>query len=87
MGYRIDFEENAAKAFDDLDKATQKEIARFLDRFELIENPRCFGKALRHNLYGLWRYRVGEYRLIANIQDDILLILIVDLGKRDDIYG
>jgi mRNA interferase RelE/StbE len=87
MGYRINFEENAAKVFDNLDKTTQKEIAKFLNRSELIENPRCFGKALRHNLYGLWRYRVSKYRIIANIQDDIFLILIIDLGKRDEIYS
>ena len=87
MAYKIKFEENASKAFDGLDKSTQKTIAKFLNRCELIENPRCFGKALQHNLYGLWRYRIGKYRLIANIQDDILLILIVDLGKRDKIYS
>ncbi|GHT53018.1 hypothetical protein AGMMS49990_10070 [Endomicrobiia bacterium] len=87
MAYKIDFEENASRVFDGLDKSTQKLIAKFLDRCELMENPRCFGKALRHNLDGLWRYRIGKYRLIANICDNILLILIVDVGKRDKIYS
>jgi mRNA interferase RelE/StbE len=85
MAYKIKFEENASRLFDNLDKSTQKTIAKFLNRCELAENPRCFGKALQHKLYGLWRYRIGKYRLIANIQDDILLILIVGLGKRDKV--
>ncbi|GHT61874.1 hypothetical protein AGMMS50222_10780 [Endomicrobiia bacterium] len=60
MAYKIDFEENANRAFDSLDKSTQKLIAKFLDCYQLLENPRCFERALRHNLYGLWRYRIGK---------------------------
>jgi mRNA interferase RelE/StbE len=87
MAYKIKFEENARRVFNDLDNSTKKAIAKFLSRCELVENPRCFGKALQYNLYGLWRYRIGKYRLIADIRDNILLVLIVYLGKRDKIYN
>ena len=50
------------------------------------ENPRIKGKALTSDLKGLWRYRVGDYRILADIQDDKIVILILDIGHRSKIY-
>ena len=51
------------------------------------ENPRAHGKALSANLSGLWRYRVGDFRLIAEIQDDKLVILMIEIGHRSEVYN
>ena len=53
---------------------------------EGCDNPRQKGKGLSHEKKEIWRYRVGNYRLLVNIQDDILIILIIDFGHRKDIY-
>ena len=50
------------------------------------DNPKKFGKALRHNLKGFWRYRVKNYRIIVKIEENELLILVVQIDKRDKIY-
>ncbi|MBQ3451469.1 MAG: type II toxin-antitoxin system RelE/ParE family toxin [Selenomonadaceae bacterium] len=54
--------------------------------FEGCENPRAKGKALEGEWEGYWRYRVGNYRLVAEIQDDKIIILIINVDKRNDIY-
>lgn len=75
------------KNFNKLDKYTQKIINKWVNK-NLIncENPRQHGKALSGDLAGLWRYRIGNYRLICIIEDDKLIILAVSIGKRDGIY-
>ncbi|WP_425474468.1 type II toxin-antitoxin system RelE family toxin [Staphylococcus gallinarum] len=52
-----------------------------------IENPRLHGKALQGELSGLWRYRVGKYKIIVEIQDNELIVLAIDIGIRGDIYN
>ena len=69
-----------------LDKPVQKRIKKYLDEVEKLENPRSRGKALSANLAGLWRYRVGDYRIICRIQDDELIVCVVDVGHRKDVY-
>lgn len=60
---------------------------RFInDQLPYFKNPRQTGKALQGDLKGLWRYRVGDYRLIVQIKDDELIILVVELGHHKDIY-
>lgn len=51
-----------------------------------ISNPRILGKALEGNYQTLWRYRVGSYRIIADIKDDIFTVVVVKAGKRNDVY-
>lgn len=64
------------------------EIKKYLEeRIAVSDNPRLCGKALTSNLSGLWRYRIGDYRVIAEIQDDSLIILAVKIGHRSKIYG
>lgn len=86
-GYKWAFDSKSLKNFKKLDKPVQKRIVNWLEQhISGSENPRLFGKALEGNLNTLWRYRVGNYRIIADIQDDKFIVLIVKAGKRNDIY-
>ncbi len=88
MAWRIEFEESAEKDLSKLDRQAQKDIWDFLwKRVAPRENPRDFGEALRKNLSGLWKYRVGDYRIIAEIQDHCLRVLVVRVGHRSRVYG
>ncbi len=58
-------------------------IEKHLDK---TDNLRTYGKGLSHEKKGIWRYRVGQYRILANIKDDKLVILLIDLGHRKDNY-
>ena len=70
-----------------MDSSTSKLIRTWIEK-NLIdtENPRVKGKALTGDLKELWRYRVGDYRILADIQDDKIVILILDIGHRSKIY-
>jgi mRNA interferase RelE/StbE len=83
----VEFEDAARKELRKLDRQAQQAILRYLrERIATQEDPRRFGKALSHELAGLWRYRVQNYRLICNIEDQKLTVLVVRVGHRNDIY-
>jgi len=85
--WHVEFDVRAAKELDKLDPVTKKRITDFLqERIETEEDPHRFGKALTSNLAGLWRYRIGDYRIICLIQDDKLLVLALKVGHRRQIY-
>lgn len=87
MRYRVEFTERAKKTLKKLDKYTAKLIISWLRKnLEGCEDPRVHGKGLTANRSGQWRYRIGDYRLIADIQDDKVLILVLEIGHRRDIY-
>lgn len=87
MKYRVELTERAKKTIKKLDKYTAKMILSWLIKnLEGCENPRSHGKGLAANRSGQWRYRIGDYRLIADIQDDKVLILVLEIGHRRDIY-
>lgn len=73
-----------AKSFKKLDPFVRKQIKAHLNR--VTDNPRAKGKALVANRTGQWRYRIGAYRVIVNIQDNELIILALEVGHRRDIY-
>lgn len=73
-----------AKQFKKLDKFTQKQIKSYLE--SIVNNPRAKGKMLIANRSGQWRYRIGSYRVIVNIQDEELIILALEVGHRKEIY-
>lgn len=82
--WNVSFSKNAHKVFKKLDRVAQKKIAVFLQkRIHAVSHPRLLGKPLRGNLGDLWRYRIGNYRLICDIRDDELVILVIDLGSVD----
>lgn len=86
--YKVLITKQANKRFKKIDKSDQQKIKAWIDH-NLIDtmNPRLHGKALQGEYSGLWRYRVGKYRIIANIQDETITILIVDIGHRSRIYS
>ena len=87
MAWQIEFAESAVRQLSGLDKATAKRIVRFLQgRIASSDNPRATGKALRGQYGDLWRYRVGDYRVICDIQDERLMVLVVKLGHRRQVY-
>lgn len=86
MPWSIKLKAGAAKAINKLDKPVRERIKNFLDQLIHQDNPRINGKALQGQLSGYWRYRVGDYRLICQIQDQELVVLVIELGHRKDIY-
>lgn len=88
MTWTIEFERTAAKEFRKLDGKLQRRIQRFFQQRVLPgDDPRSYGKALRGSKFGnLWRYRVGSCRIIAELQNDRFLILIVRVGHRSQVY-
>lgn len=87
MTWRVEFD---SRALDDLRKlgtTPRVRILRFLEeRIARAEDPRRLGKALSGDKAGFWRYRVGDYRIIARIEDHRLVVLIIAIGHRGDIY-
>lgn len=87
MKYKIVFEKNADKQLRKIDVTQQKIIVNWIAKnLENTNNPRISGKSLKGNLKDYWRYRVGNYRIIAEINDDEVKILIIEIGHRKDIY-
>jgi mRNA interferase RelE/StbE len=87
MTWTVSVTQKTEKAIEKLDSQAKRKIQHFIS--ELLpnfDNPRQTGKALQGDLKGLWRYRVGDYRLITQIKDHELIILVVELGHRKDIY-
>jgi len=83
----VEFDESAARELRKLDGQIQREILRYLrQRIATDEDPRRFGKALARELAGLWRYRVRDYRLICNIEDETITVLILRVAHRKQVY-
>jgi mRNA interferase RelE/StbE len=85
LAWRIELTDTATKQLSKLGKVDAKRIAAFL-RERIVDDPRASGKALTGPLGGLWRYRVGDYRLVCEIQDAVLCVLVVKIGNRREIY-
>ncbi len=85
--YKVEFTESAVKQLKKLDKQTARVIKNWVIK-NLVNatDPRLHGKALKGNLNGIWRYRVGDYRLLATIKKDIITIYIFEIGHRREIY-
>lgn len=87
MTYEILTTEKFDKAIKKLDRQTQKIIQSWIEKnLVSCENPRVHGKGLTANRSGQWRYRVGDYRILADIQDSELILVLVDIGHRSRIY-
>jgi mRNA interferase RelE/StbE len=85
--WTIDYADTAIGQLRKLDKQTARRIVDFMDeRIAGLENPRDTGKALTGPLGSFWRYRVGDYRVICDIQDGALRVLVVQVGNRRVIY-
>ena len=88
MTWKIEFAPGAQKELDKLDRQTTQRILKFLQkRVSPLKDPRSIGNTLKGPKFGeYWRYRVGDYRIIVRIEDDVLLILVLRIGHRKHVY-
>ena len=87
MQYKVIFTERAKKQLKKLDKHIAALIIGWLEKnIQNCENSRLHGKGLVENKSGQWRYRIGDYRVICEIQDKEIIVLVLEVGHRRDIY-
>jgi mRNA interferase RelE/StbE len=86
--WKIELDAKADKDLDRLDRQVAKRILSFLyDRVAISENPRVLGEALHGPRFGkLWKYRVGDHRLVCKIEDERVVVLVLEIGHRREIY-
>jgi mRNA interferase RelE/StbE len=85
--WTIEFDDRARRELRKLDPKIQREILRYLrERIGGSTDPKQFGKPLRMNLAGLWRYRVGDYRLICRLEENRLVVFVIKVGHRREVY-
>lgn len=88
MAWIVEIQKSAKKELSKLDKTAAERILRFLEeRIATEEDPRRFGESLAENLAGLWKYRIGDYRVIVEIQDERVVVLVLRVGHRSKVYG
>ena len=88
MKYKVILSEKARKALKKLDKHTSSLIIGWIEKnLEGCENPRIHGKGLTSNRSGQWRYRIGDYRLVCEIYDEKITVLVLEVGHRKNIYN
>ena len=87
MSYRIETTAKFDREFKKLDRYTQKMIKAWIEKYLIdCDDPRAHGKGLTANRSGQWRYRIGDYRMICQIEDSKLIILTLTIGHRSNIY-
>ncbi len=87
MAWRIEYTDTARTQLRKLDRDAARRIINYMDeRVAVLDDPRSVGQALTGPLGGLWRYRVGDCRVICDIQDDALRVLVLRVGRRDRVY-
>lgn len=85
--WAVEFDDRARRELRKLDATIQQTILRYLrSRIAVADDPRRFGKPLRRNLAGLWRYRVEDYRLICRIEETRVVVLVLQVGHRREVY-
>jgi mRNA interferase RelE/StbE len=85
--WRVEFDSAAAKELRKLDAKAQRLILRYLrERIATAEDPRRFGKPLVGDMAGLWRYRIGDYRVVATFENDALIVLVLRVAHRREVY-
>jgi len=87
MSWTVEFDDIAAKEYKKCSKELQKTISNYLYTKVLkSKHPKDLGKALRYDYLGLWRYRVGKYRIVCHLEEDKLVVLVLRIAKRDAVY-
>jgi mRNA interferase RelE/StbE len=86
--WRIEFEDSVLKELAKLDKPVARRILTFLrERVAVLDDPRSVGEALKGSRLGeFWKYRVGDYRIVTNIEDGVMRILVLKIGNRREVY-
>lgn len=86
MSWSVKFIPQAERELRKLDKPVRKRITGFLKEVSTLGDPRLRGKALTGNWAGFWRWRVGDYRVVATLENNDLIILVVSIGHRSSVY-
>ncbi|HWV22873.1 MAG TPA: type II toxin-antitoxin system RelE/ParE family toxin [Thermomicrobiales bacterium] len=86
MGWRVEFEPAARKALRKIDRTWQERIIAYLEEVSSLDDPRVRGKALTADFAGLWRYRVGDYRVVCTFENDVLVIVVIKIAHRRQVY-
>ena len=87
MAWTIEYTDTAKNQIRKLDRKTARRIVDYMDeRVAPLDNPRSVGRALTGPLGGLWRYRVGNCRVVCDIQDGVMRVLVVKIGNRREVY-
>lgn len=87
MKYQVEYTKSAVKQLKKMDRKIAALILSYIeDKLIDCENPRAYGKALIGDKKEIWRYRVGDYRILAMIEDEVLIITVVEVGHRKSIY-
>lgn len=87
MRFDVEYTEKAKKSIRKLDNSVRMMIKAWIEKNLVgIDDPKKHGKGLSSSLSGYWRYRVGDYRILAEIQEHRLVILVIEVGHRRDIY-
>ena len=85
--WRVEFDRDAARDLRKLGADAQRRVLRYLrERIATAQDPRRFGRPLTGDLKGLWRYRVGDFRIVASVEDDRFVVLVVTVGHRREVY-
>ena len=85
-GYRVVFEKNAIKQLSKIDKSQKVMLYSYIEKtLQGTENPRMLGSSLKGTLKSYWRYRIGDYRIIADINDSEIVIIVIEVGHRKEI--
>ena len=87
MAWNLELSPRAQQQLDKLDKTAARRIAKFLyERVGRLNDPRQIGEPLQGTLSGFWRYRVGDYRIICTLEHDRLVVLVLRIGHRREVY-
>lgn len=87
MAWKIEYDPRSIRDLNRLSREIRQEIADYLDaRVAAADESRRFGKPLRYGLAGLWRYRVRDYRIVCEVRDQTMVVLVVGVGHRRDVY-
>jgi len=87
LGWKIEFSRSAEKELTLVDKPEAGRIIKYLAELQELDDPRARGRGLTSTLSGLWRYRIGAWRILCRIEDSRLIVLVVRIGKRDSVYN
>lgn len=87
LAWRIEYDPSALGDLRHIDRRMAQRIVDYMDRrVAMMDNPRTLGKALKGGFGDFWRYRVGDYRVICSIEDKNVMVLVVRVGHRSDVY-
>ena len=87
MAWAVEYSDTARRQLRRIDQQMARRVLDYMDeRVGARDNPRSVGRALAGPMRGLWRYRVGDCRVVCEIQDDVLRVLVVRVGRRDSVY-